>query len=207
MHANNEVGAIQPVEAIAAAARAVNPNVIVHTDAAQSCGKVPVKVRDLAVDYATVVGHKIGAPKGVAALYVRDGAPFAKLMHGGGQEGGRRAGTENVLHVVGLGAAAALVEDEADRLPSYMSACVAELRRRLEAELGGEDGDGIRVNGPEDAANRLPNTLSVGVAGISASALLESLSEEVAASAGAACHTGEAAATVSGVLSRDARPG
>ena len=93
MHANNEVGAIQPVEAIAAAARAVNPNVIVHTDAAQSCGKVPVKVRDLAVDYATVVGHKIGAPKGVAALYVRDGAPFAKLMHGGGQEGGRRAGT------------------------------------------------------------------------------------------------------------------
>lgn len=200
MHANNEVGAIQPVAAIAAAARAVNPNVIVHTDAAQSCGKVPVKVRDLAVDYATVVGHKIGAPKGVAALYVRDGAPFAKLMHGGGQEGGRRAGTENVLHVVGLGAAAALVEDEADRLPSYMSACVAELRRRLEAELGGEDGAGIRVNGPENAADRLPNTLSVGVAGISASALLESLSEEVAASAGAACHTGEAAATVSGVL-------
>ena len=153
-------GAIQPVEAIAAAARG-QP---VSTPTPRRLRESPGQGSRPAVDYATVVGHKIGAPKGVAALYVRDGAPFAKLMHGGGQEGGRRAGTGERAAVVGLGAAA-LVEDEADRLPSYMSACVAELRRRLEAELGGEGGDGIRVNGPEDAADRLPNTLSVGVAG------------------------------------------
>ena len=200
MHANNEVGAVQPVAEVAAAARAAKPNVLIHTDAAQSCGKVPVKVNDLGVDMCTIVGHKIGAPKGVAALYVKRGAPFKKLLHGGGQEGGRRAGTENVLHIVGLGAACALVERESAVLPTHLAAMRDELQATLRRELGGEDGHGVRVNGPDDDAARLPNTLSVGVRGISASVLLGDLADKVAASAGAACHTGEAAASISSVL-------
>jgi cysteine desulfurase len=200
MHANNEVGAIQPVAACAAAARAKNPRVLVHADAAQSLGKIPVKVDQLGVDMCTIVGHKIGAPKGVAALYVKKTAPFSKLFHGGGQESGRRAGTENVMHVVGLGAACALVTKEEDALPSYMATLRDAMQRALVAELGGDDGAGVRVNGPANDADRLPNTLSVGVKGVSASVLLQTLSSSVAASAGAACHTGAAAASISSVL-------
>ena len=206
MHANNETGAIQPVAECARLAREKNRDVLIHTDAAQSCGKIPVKVNDLGVDMCTVVGHKIGAPKGVAALYVASGAPFSKLLHGGGQEAGRRAGTENVLHIVGLGAACELVEREKDVLPSHMSAMRDELLRRLELGLGDDDGSGVRVNGPIDGAKRLPNTLSVGIKGVSASQLLDVLKDDVAASAGAACHSGEAAASVSAVLRAMAVP-
>jgi cysteine desulfurase len=200
MHANNETGAIQPVAKCAQLCKARNPKVLVHTDAAQSCGKIPVKVNELCVDMCTIVGHKIGAPKGVAALYVQKGAPFSKLLHGGGQEGGRRAGTENVLHVVGLGAACELVERESTVLPRHLAAMRDELARRIEVGLGGIDGSGVRVNGPADDSKRLPNTLSVGVKGVSASQLLDVLKDDVAASAGAACHTGDAAASVSAVL-------
>ena len=200
MHANNETGAIQPVAKCAQLCKARNPKVLVHTDAAQSCGKIPVKVNELCVDMCTIVGHKIGAPKGVAALYVQKGAPFSKLLHGGGQEGGRRAGTENVLHVVGLGAACELVEAESTVLPRHLAAMRDELARRIEVGLGGIDGSGVRVNGPADDSKRLPNTLSVGVKGVSASQLLDVLKDDVAASAGAACHTGDAAASVSAVL-------
>ena len=209
MHANNEVGAVQPVAEAARAARAANPSVLVHCDAAQSLGKIGVNVRDLEVDYLTIVGHKIGAPKGVAATFARRGAPWCKLLHGGGQESGRRAGTENVTHVVALGAACALIDAERDRLPQHMEACADELRRVLRRDLGeyGEEGgldevepSGVRFNGPTDAAKRLPNTVSVGIKGVSASVLLDSLREEVAASAGAACHSGEAAASISSVL-------
>lgn len=206
MHANNETGAIQPVAECARLAREKNEDVLIHTDAAQSCGKIPVKVNDLGVDMCTVVGHKIGAPKGVAALYVASAAPFSKLLHGGGQESGRRAGTENVLEIVGLGAACELVEREKDILPSHMSAMRDELSRRLASGLGGDDGSGVRVNGPRDDAKRLPNTLSVGIKGVSASQLLDVLKDDVAASAGAACHSGEAAASVSAVLSAMAVP-
>ena len=209
MHANNEVGAVQPVAEAARAARAKNPSVLVHCDAAQSLGKIGVNVRDLEVDYLSIVGHKIGAPKGVAATFARRGAPWCKLLHGGGQESGRRAGTENVTHVVALGAACALIDAERDRLPQHMEACTDELRRVLRRDLGeyGEEGgldevepSGVRFNGPTDAAKRLPNTVSVGIKGVSASVLLDSLREEVAASAGAACHSGEAAASISSVL-------
>ena len=204
MHANNEVGAVQPVAAAARAARAKNAEVLVHCDAAQSLGKIGVNCRDLEVDYLTIVGHKIGAPKGVAATFARRGAPWRKLLHGGGQESGRRAGTENVVHIAALGAACALVDAERDRLPQYMEACTDELRRVLRRELGAygeeDEDDGVRFNGPADAARRLPNTVSVGIKGVSASALLDSLRDEVAASAGAACHSGEAAASISGVL-------
>ena len=180
-----------------------------HCDAAQSLGKIGVNVRDLEVDYLSIVGHKIGAPKGVAATFARRGAPWCKLLHGGGQESGRRAGTENVTHVVALGAACALIDAERDRLPQHMEACTDELRRVLRRDLGeyGEEGgldevepSGVRFNGPTDAAKRLPNTVSVGIKGVSASVLLDSLREEVAASAGAACHSGEAAASISSVL-------
>ena len=200
MHANNETGAIQPVAKCAQLCKARNPKVLVHTDAAQSCGKIPVKVNELCVDMCTIVGHKIGAPKGVAALYVGKNVPFSKLLHGGGQEGGRRAGTENVLHVVGLGAACELVERESTVLPRHLAAMRDELARRIEVGLGGIDGSGVRVNGPADDSKRLPNTLSVGVKGVSASQLLDVLKDDVAASAGAACHTGDAAASVSAVL-------
>ena len=204
MHANNEVGAVQPVAAAARAARAKNARVLVHCDAAQSLGKISVRVSDLEVDYLTIVGHKIGAPKGVAATFARREAPWRKLLHGGGQESGRRAGTENVVHIAALGAACALVDAERDRLPQYMEACTDELRRVLRRELGAygeeDEDDGVRFNGPADAARRLPNTVSVGIKGVSASALLDSLRDEVAASAGAACHSGEAAASISGVL-------
>jgi cysteine desulfurase len=204
MHANNEVGAVQPVAAAARAARAKNARVLVHCDAAQSLGKIDVRVSDLEVDYLTIVGHKIGAPKGVAATFARRGAPWRKLLHGGGQESGRRAGTENVVHIAALGAACALVDAERERLPQYMEACTDELRRVLRRELGAygeeDEDDGVRFNGPADAARRLPNTVSVGIKGVSASVLLDALKDEVAASAGAACHSDTAAASISGVL-------
>ena len=198
MHANNEVGAVQPVAECARRARDANPRVLVHCDAAQSLGKIPVTLRELGEpDYVTIVGHKIGAPKGVAALVVRDSAPFSKLLHGGGQERGRRAGTENVTHCVALGAACAIVAAEREETATHMALMVDRLREILIEGLGA---DAVRVNGPAAASLRLPNTLSVGLRGVSASALLESVAEEVAASAGAACHSGDAAAQISGVL-------
>src|SRR6266545_1668151 len=106
MHANNEVGTLQPIRAIAEIAHA--RGALVHTDAAQTIGKIPVRLPDLGVDLQTVVGHKFYAPKGVGALIVRQGVPFEPLIHGAGHEGGRRAGTENVPYVVGLGRAAVL---------------------------------------------------------------------------------------------------
>jgi cysteine desulfurase len=104
MHANNEVGTIQPIRALADIAH--NHGALMHTDAAQSVGKIPVLVDELGVDLLSVAGHKIYAPKGVGALYVRDGVQLERLMHGADHERGRRAGTENVTLVVGLGALA-----------------------------------------------------------------------------------------------------
>lgn len=204
MHANNETGAIQPVAEIAAAARA--RGVLTHTDAAQSCGKVPVKQNELGVDMITIVGHKIGAPKGVGALYIRAGTDLgdAKPFYGGGQEAGRRAGTENVLHIVGLGKACEIVEREMDACPKHLKAMRDELQTRLVDALGGADGSGVRVNGPSDDAKRLPNTLNIGIKGLLASITLMELGDLLAASAGAACHTPDAGAaggaTVSSVL-------
>ncbi len=202
MHANNETGALQPVAAVAALAAAAG--VRTHTDAAQSAGKVPVRADELRVDYITIVGHKFGAPKGVAALFARRGAPLPRFLHGGGQEGGRRAGTENVLHIVGLGAAAALAAAEAAPLAAHMAALRDALQRELVASLGGADGSAVRVHAGASAHGRLPNTLSIGVRGLGAAALLAELASSVAASAGAACHThvdaAAAAACVSHVL-------
>ncbi len=180
MHANNETGVIQPIGAVARAARA--RGILVHTDAAQSVGKIPVRVRDLDVDLLTVAGHKLYAPKGVGALIVRRGIPPIGILHGGGQEQGRRPGTENVAGIAGLGAACALAARELGSRQAHLLLC----RDRLEAALR-ERLPGLVVHGA--GAERLPNTLLAAMPGIDANALLASL-DGVAASAGAACHAG-----------------
>ena len=196
MHSNNEVGAVQPLPEIAAAVRRVaRAPLLIHTDAAQSIGKLDVDVNALGVDLLTVVGHKFGAPKGVGALYIRTGTKLPKLLHGGGQEAGRRAGTESVVLLAALGEAARIATAEAAPLRAHMGA-TRDLLKRLLVE-GLPEGS-VRDNGPADAAHRLPNTLSVGLKGVRASELLATLSERLAASAGAACHT--QAASVSAVL-------
>jgi cysteine desulfurase NifS/selenium donor protein len=179
MHANNEVGTVQPIRELAAIAH--EHGVPVHTDAAQSVGKIPVDVDALGVDLLTVAGHKLYGPKGVGALYVRTGHEIPKLIHGAEHEGNRRAGTENVLEIVGLGRAAELA---AEQLPSAMESA-RSLRDRLREGLERRLGD-LWINGdPEDG---LPNTLSVSFAGIDAATLLAEVGDRVAASAGAACH-------------------
>lgn len=178
MHANNEVGTIQPIRKISTIASL--RGVLVHTDAAQSIGKIPVKVDDLGVDLLTVAGHKVYAPKGVGALYVRRGVALEKLIHGAGHEMNRRAGTENVLEIVGLGEACALVEENLYRYNEHMR----EMRDRLESAIRDRVPD-VMIHGNPD--KRLPNTSSVGFKRIEAGSLLSSL-DSVAASAGAACH-------------------
>jgi cysteine desulfurase len=189
MHANNEVGTIQPIAEIAAVAR--RHDVLLHTDAAQSIGKIPADVGALGVDFLTVAGHKLYAPKGIGALYVRSGRTLPKLIHGAGHESGRRAGTENVLGIVGLGMACELA---AERLEASM-AHGRLVRDRLWGILSGAIPD-LRRNG--DPVRCLPNTLSVGFRNIDAGALLSSIGGEVAASPGAACHS--AGVDISSVL-------
>jgi cysteine desulfurase len=180
MHANNEVGTVEPVADIAAIAR--ERGVLVHTDCAQSVGKIPVRVDDLGVDLLTVAGHKLYAPKGVGALYIRRGVELEKFIHGAGHERNLRAGTENVLEIVGLGEACAMVSEHLDDYHARMR----ETRDRLEAGLL-ERHPGLRINGHRD--KRLPNTLSVSFRGVEANTIVSELSGAVAVSAGAACHT------------------
>jgi cysteine desulfurase len=182
MHANNEVGTIQPIEEVAHLAK--SRGIVFHTDAAQSVGKIPTQVRSLGADLLSIAGHKLYAPKGVGALYIRDGITLEPLMQGAGQEHGRRPGTENVLEIVGLGKACEI----ALRDLAANSAHMQRTRDRLDAALR-ERVPRLRVNGlPE---KRLPNTLSASVHGVDASVLLAAIEEKVAASAGAACHSGQ----------------
>jgi cysteine desulfurase len=184
MHANNEVGTIQPIADIA---RLVGPRgIVMHTDAAQSPGKIPVDVASLGVDLLSIAGHKLYAPKGIGALYVRKGLAPEKFCHGAGQEMGRRAGTENVAGIVGLGkacemASASLAED---------SLRMRALRDRLYEGIAGRT-DGVRLNGHSEHC--LPNTLNLSFQGLDANRLLEEIGRDVAASAGAACHAGSVA--------------
>ena len=179
MHANNEVGTVQPIREIAQVAH--GHGVLVHSDCAQSVGKIPVRVDDLGVDLLSIAGHKLYAPKGVGALYVRRGVQLEKMMHGADHEMGRRAGTESVVLVAGLGHACQLI---ADNLVSYR-VHMTEMRDRLEAGLQRTFPE-IRVNGHPQ--RRLPNTSSVSFKGLEANAILDGL-KDVAASAGAACHS------------------
>lgn len=189
MHANNEVGTTQPIRAIAAIAHA--RNVLVHTDAAQSVGKIPVVVPDLGADLLTVAGHKLYAPKGVGALIVRRGLRLEPLIHGAGHEGGYRAGTENVPYLVGLGQAATLA---ASRLPEYQQR-VGALRDALHHRIL-EGIPSALLNG--HPVERLPNTLNMSFPGVNAGALLAAIRDQVACSTGSACHAGHA--SPSGVL-------
>ncbi len=182
MHANNEVGTIQPIAEISRLAGA--NGIVVHTDAAQSIGKIPVDVRRLGVDLLSVAGHKLYAPKGIGALYIRDAVQPQILMHGAGQEMGKRAGTENVLEIVGLGAACELISRS---LPAY---------RRHMQNMRDLLYDGLKKNHPDLRLNghpqqRLPNTLSVSFYDLPADRILEDMGAKLAASAGAACHSGD----------------
>jgi len=179
MHANNEVGAVQPIREIADIAR--RSGVLMHTDAAQSVGKIPTRVDDLGVDLLSVAGHKLYAPKGVGALYVRTGVKLEKLIFGADHERGWRAGTENVLEIVGLGQACELAAEKLTRRAEHMRT----LRDRLHDGIAAKIPD-VRLNGPPEL--RLPNTLSLSFRGVEANMILSELTE-VAASAGAACHS------------------
>ncbi len=182
MHSNNETGTINPIAGIAAAAHA--RGALVHTDAAQSTGKVPTLVDELGVDLLTIAGHKLYAPKGIGALFVRRGVVLEPLIHGAGHEGGRRAGTENVPWIVGLGAACAFAQSQG--LTDYADG-VRPLRDRLH-ELLAAAIPGLVLNGHPE--HRLPNTLNVSVPGVLGRRILEG-SPGVAASTGSACHEGE----------------
>jgi len=179
MLANNEVGTLQPVAEVAAICR--RRGVPVHTDAAQAVGKVPVNVVELGVDLLSVAGHKLYAPKGIGALFIRDGVTIEPLIRGAGHEMGMRAGTENVLEEVGLGMACEIVtsdlEEEGIRLAGLRDLLVGRLREGLPEMV---------VHGHPE--HRLPNTLSVAIPGVDTNLLLSRLGDEVAASAGAACH-------------------
>lgn len=180
MHANNETGAIQPIAKIGAACRA--KGILFHTDAAQSIGKIPTDVNELNVDLLTIVGHKVYAPKGSGALYVRMGTDIESLIHGADQERGLRAGTENVPYIVALGKAASL----AARRDTESNDRLRALRDSMQNQLVEAMGDRLSIN--SGAASRLPNTLSVNIKGISSRDLLARI-PEVCASTGAACHS------------------
>ncbi|MGF9755767.1 cysteine desulfurase family protein [Microvirga sp. 0TCS3.31] len=182
MIANNETGAIQPIGQLSAIAHA--HGALMHSDAAQAAGKIPIDVAALDVDLLTIVGHKMYAPKGIAALFVRSGLGLEPVVYGGGQEGGRRAGTENVALIAALGAAARLAADD---LASGAEQRLAALRDKLHADLERRLPGRITLNGPH--APRLPNTLNVSIGDVIAHDLLP-LMARVAASAGSACHSG-----------------
>jgi len=179
MHANNEVGTIQDIAELAkiAAAR----NVLFHTDAAQSFGKVPCSVKELAVDFLTIAGHKLCAPKGVGALYIRKGRTLPPILHGAGHERGLRPGTENVASIVGLGAASELagkaLESEVPRQK--------KLGQRL---LDGLLGAGIKVHLNGHPSRKLPNTWNLSFEGSTAAQVMDTLGKDIAVSPGAACH-------------------
>lgn len=178
MHANNEVGTIQPIAEIAALAHA--RGVLVHSDAAQSVGKIPTLVDELGVDLLAIAGHKLYAPKGIGCLYVRPGLELEPVIHGASQESGRRAGTENVPYIVGLGKAAEIARGKLGSEGPRLRA----LRDRLHARLV-ESAGPIHLNGHPE--RRLPNTLNVSFLGLDGRALL-AVVPEVAASLGSACH-------------------
>ncbi len=181
MLANNETGTIQPIKEIAQIGRQYG--IPVHTDAAQAVGKIHVDVNELGVDFLSIAGHKLYAPKGIGALFIKKGRNITPLLHGGGQEAGRRSGTENVIMAVGLGAACKIAKDRLERDISYIKG----LRDKFEKLLF-ENIDGIVLNG--DPEKRLPNTSNVAIPGISGQEVLKSI-PEIIASTGAACHEGK----------------
>jgi cysteine desulfurase len=194
MLANNETGAVQPVQEVCAYCR--QHNVLFATDAAQATGKISIVVEDLGhPDMVTIVGHKLGAPKGIGCLYIRPGCldpyiavhPIHGLLLGGGQEYNWRGGTSNVPYIVGFGVAAEHAAKHMVINAQHMECMRRRLVMRLTEALGEQN---VRVHGPIDPKHRLPNTLSIGFGnGIHSAKLLHDVRNVVAASAGAACHS------------------
>ncbi len=180
MHANNEIGTLQPLKAIADVCH--EQQVLLHTDASQSIGKVRTLVDELDVDLLSIAGHKVYAPKGIGALYVRRGLGIEPLIHGAGHEGGLRAGTENVPYIVGLGKACLLAAKGLDENYEQMLSLRDRLWNLLQREVGGE----LVLHGR--LAPRLPNTLSVSFPGVSGHEMLARI-PELCASTGSACHS------------------
>lgn len=179
MHANNEVGTIQPIAEIAAIAR--EHGVLMHTDASQSAGKIPINVDELGVDLLTIAGHKMYAPQGIGALFIRKGVSIEPFLHGAGHESGRRAGTENALEIVALGAACDLAVTQND------NSRIRELRDHFWRLLREQFGERIVLNG--HPTERLPNTLNASFVECVGNEILSRM-HEVAASTGSACHEG-----------------
>ena len=180
MHANNEVGTVQPIAEIAELAK--KKGIILHTDAAQSVGKISVDVNRLGVDLLSIAGHKVYAPKGIGALYIRKGLSPAKYLHGAEQELAMRAGTENVLEIVGLGMACEIARRDLEKNMKHMQAMRDRLYEGIKKEC-----DQVKLNGHPQ--KRLPNTLSISFFNLEANRILDAIGSQVAASAGAACHS------------------
>ncbi len=179
MHANNEIGTIQDIAELARIAS--SRGVLFHSDAAQSAGKVPARVKELGVDFLTVAGHKFYAPKGIGALYIKEGRNLPPLLHGAGHERGMRPGTENAAFIVGLGAAAAI------------AASVIETEGPRQRRLGTRLFEGLKKAGFDVQLNghpekKLPNTWNIGFAGFTATEVMAALGKDIAVSPGAACH-------------------
>ena len=179
MHANNEVGTVQPLSDIGSVAR--EHGVALHTDAAQSVGKIPIDVQQLGVDLLSVAGQKVYAPKGIGALYVRAPLEMENFCFGAGQEKGRRAGTENVMGIVGLGKACEIAQRGLEKNMARMKYLRDRLHQGLLSRMAN-----IQLNGHQE--QRLPNTASISFKGLEANRILEEIDLTVAASAGAACH-------------------
>lgn len=180
MHANNETGTIQPIEDISRVCR--KHNILLHTDAAQSVGKIPTDVNDLGVDFLTIAGHKLYAPKGIGALYIRNGIAVEPLIHGASHETGRRAGTENVIFNVALGKACEIAKE------SLHNSKIKKLTEYFYDNLKVIFSDQIKLNGDSD--RKLPNTLNVSFLGYEGFEILSKLGDDIAASTGSACHAG-----------------
>jgi cysteine desulfurase len=182
MHSNNETGAIQPVSEIGKIAR--EQGIVFHCDAAQSIGKVPVNVKRLSIDLLTIVSHKFYGPKGIGALYIRDGIEIKPIMFGASHEKGLRPGTENVPSIAGLGKACELAKKNMKFRVANMKAVTKYMYDELRKQI-----PGIRLNG--HMSKRLPNTLNLSLPGVQGSAILDRLRNDVEASTGSACHEGK----------------
>jgi len=183
MHANNEIGSIQPIKAISQISR--KNKIVFHTDASQSVGKIATNIADLQVDLLTIAGHKIYAPKGIGALYIRKGVKLNKIIFGGNHESNKRPGTESVTQIVGLGKAAEIADQELEKNASQMK----KIRNYLFEQINSLDFDAV-VNG--NLSKSIPNTLNISFKNIDANAVIYELRNKVALSAGAACHSGTA---------------
>ncbi|MFA4905974.1 MAG: cysteine desulfurase family protein [Candidatus Margulisiibacteriota bacterium] len=183
MHANNEVGTIQPLAEIGKIAQ--KHGILFHTDAAQTIGKIETNINKLKVDLLSVAGHKFYAPKGVGALYVRKGLKLEPLIHGAGHESGRRAGTENVASIVGLGKAAEIAGRDLKKYGTRVLGLREKLHRGILPKIAG-----VKLNG--HPTRRLPNTLNLSFAGVDSEELLSKM-KNIALSTGSACHAGHKA--------------